>query len=470
MTDLPARVAAGDLEFLDEDALREWVVAQRWFASKAREVAALHVLEAVALRAEPPLLVLALVEARFQPGTHETYQVPLGLRPSGDGWAGQAILEADGWSVYDALADPAQARELLHRMRGSTDITTAEGALRFRRSGQASAELGGVADVRPMGVEQSNSSIVFGDELVLKAFRRLEPGVNPELELLRFLSERGFRNIAPLAGWYEYEGRLMDVTLGILQEFEAGGRDGWELALEELAKRPGAFLERVHALGEVTGTMHSLLGSDAQDPAFSPEQPSEEAMSLLTATVDEQIERVFVELEEDDERVAPIAGRGQDVRERLQLLTQIGTAGRLIRTHGDYHLGQTLLTERGWVVLDFEGEPARPLPERRLKRSPLRDVAGMLRSFAYVASASEILRGKPAPPGWEQQARQAFMDGYVGSVDPNLLPPGQEATDKLLAVFELEKAVYELRYELNNRPDWVTIPVAGIARLLEVEP
>jgi trehalose synthase-fused probable maltokinase len=151
-------------------------------------------------------------------------------------------------------------------------------------------------------------------------------------------------------------------------------------------------------------------------------------------------------------------------------MSRIGAGGRVIRTHGDYHLGQTLVTDRGWVVIDFEGEPARPLPERRLKRSPLRDVAGMLRSFAYAASASEILRGKAPPEGWEERAREAFLTAYLGAVDPSLLPPGQEATAKLLSVFELEKAVYELRYELNNRPDWVGIPVAGIARLLEVEP
>jgi trehalose synthase-fused probable maltokinase len=470
MTDVARRAAAGDLSFLDAPELREWAVGQRWFASKAREVAAINVLEAVALRTEPPLLVLALVEARFHPGTHETYQVPLGMRPAAEGWGERVIVEAGGWTVYDALADPVHTRELLHRMRSSSDVTAAEGALRFRRTPHAGADPGGAADVRPMGVEQSNSSVVLGEALVLKAFRRLEPGVNPELELLRFLSERGFRHIAPLAGWYEYEGHLMDVTLGILQEYQAGGQDGWKLGLDELGTRPDAFLERLQALGEVTGSMHSLLGSDAQDPAFSPEQPSVEAMSLLTATVDEQIERVFVELPEDDERVAPIAGRAQDVRERLQLLTHIGTAGQLIRTHGDYHLGQTLLTDRGWVVLDFEGEPARPLPERRLKRSPLRDVAGMLRSFAYVASASQILRGAQVPDDWEQRARDAFLAGYLETVDPNLLPPGQETTDKLLSVFELEKAVYELRYELNNRPDWVGIPVAGIARLLEGEP
>ena len=138
--------------------------------------------------------------------------------------------------------------------------------------------------------------------------------------------------------------------------------------------------------------MHNVLGSDASEPAFSPEEPSQESLSLLTATVDEDIERIFVRLP-DDERLAPIVGRGQDVRERLAARAQVGIGGRVIRTHGDYHLGQTLYTPRGWVIIDFEGEPARPLPERRQKRSPLRDVAGMLRSFAYVTSAAGMLRG-----------------------------------------------------------------------------
>jgi trehalose synthase-fused probable maltokinase len=144
--------------------------------------------------------------------------------------------------------------------------------------------------------------------------------------------------------------------------------------------------------------------------------------------------------------------------------------GRSVRHHGDLHLGQTLKTADSWVVLDFEGEPARSLIERRRKRSPLRDAAGMLRSLAYVASASGILRGKPSPLGWEQDARGRFMDGYFAEVDPALLPAGEAGIDHLLKIFELEKAVYELRYELNNRPDWVRIPVAGIARLLEESP
>ncbi len=456
-----------DLAFLEGPVLQEWLVAQRWFGSKAREVSHVDVVEAVELRSEAPRLVLALVEAVFASGTHETYQVPLGLRPSSEAWDERVIMEHDGRTVYDGLADPALGRELLHRMRSDSEVTVPDGVLRFRWAESAGRGLGGTVDVRPVGVEQSNSSIVFGDELILKAFRRVEPGENPELELLRFLSTRGFPNIAPLAGWYEFEGRLVDATLGILQEYLDGARDGWELALDELSSDPEALLGRLRSLGEVTGDMHTVLASDASEPAFAPDEPSVESLSILTATVDEQIDRVWVELPETDD-TAPLAGRGQDVRERLQFLSTIRAAGKVIRTHGDLHLGQTMLRADGdWAILDFEGEPARSLFERRLKRSPLRDVAGMLRSFSYAAAGSEILRGQPAPSDWEQRAREAFLEGYHSHVEPSLLPPGAEATGRLLSVFELEKAVYELRYELNNRPDWVPIPVAGIVRLLD---
>jgi maltokinase len=468
MTDVAAAAAAGDLSFLDETALHDWVVAQRWFGSKAREVSHIGVAEAVPLRTETPLLVLALIEARFGEGTHETYQLPLGLRPAGEGWTERVILECGGWTVYDALADPAHGRELLHRIRQGDDVSLEAGSLRFRWAQSTAQGTAGTVDVRPVGVEQSNSSVVFGEALILKAFRRVEPGVNPELELLRFLSEREFPHIAPLAGWYEIEGRLVDATLGILQEYLAGARDGWELALDLLATDPDGLLEDLRALGQVTGELHTALASEADDPAFSPDEPSVESLALLTADVDEQIERLFVELPDLDV-LAPLEGRGQDVREKLQFLSHIGAGGRVIRTHGDFHLGQTMLTDRGWVILDFEGEPARPLPERRLKRSPLRDVAGMLRSFSYAAAGVQILRGTTPPEDWENRARETFLAGYKERIDAALLPPGQQATDQLLAVFELEKAVYELRYELNNRPDWVGIPVAGILRLVDAD-
>jgi trehalose synthase-fused probable maltokinase len=287
--------------------------------------------------------------------------------------------------------------------------------------------------------------------------------------MLRFLTERGFPNVAALGGWYAYVGRPLEATLGIAQRYVPDGVDGWELAIDELAASPERFLGRLRRLGQVTAHLHTTLGSEPGDPSFAPEEPSLEALGLLTATIDEQIERVFIDLPSDNPALAPILGRGEEIRDRLQLMSHVGVGGRLIRHHGDYHLGQTLLRDAGWVILDFEGEPARSLLDRRRKRSPLRDVAGMLRSFAYAASASELLRGVPAPAGWEQRARTAFLDAYFDAVDATLLPAGEAAISKLLSIFELEKAVYELRYELNNRPDWVPIPVAGIARLLDVE-
>jgi len=417
-----------------DGSLEEWMTRQRWFASKAREVASVNLLTRVAL-SEKPALDLALVEARFQAGTHELYQLLPGEEGAARVLADMLGSEArvDGVAFHGGLA-PSGA-------------------------------------IRPMGAEQSNSSIVFGEEQVLKVFRRVEPGVNPELEMLRFLSARGFENVASLTGWYEYSGQLLQATLGILQQFVGEARDGWEFALDD----PIGLGSRIGELGAATGRMHTVLASDPTDPAFAPEEPSAEALSLLTATIDEQIEQAFLDLPGDNPALQPILGRGEEVRDRLQLMSHVGVGGRLIRHHGDYHLGQTLLAPAGsaaeprWIILDFEGEPARPLRDRRRKRSPLRDVAGMLRSFAYAASASELLRGAPAPEGWEQQARTGFLDAYFAEVEPSLLPAGKAAIDKLLAIFELEKAVYELRYELNNRPDWAPIPVAGIARLLETE-
>jgi trehalose synthase-fused probable maltokinase len=465
MADLAKSISAGDLSFLDTEVLRAWVEEQRWYASKSRHVAGVELVETVLLRDEPPLLFLALLQTRFATGTHELYQLALGVRPADEEWSELVVAETPEWTVYDALVDEVHGRALLEYVDRQQPIETEEGRFDFQRANGV-LQLPDDAPVRPIGVEQSNSSLVFADELVMKVFRKLEPGTNPELELLAFLTSHAFPNIAPLYGAYDYEGRSLSATLGIVQRFFPDGVDGWELALDELCDAPDTLLERIASLGEVTAQMHSVLASDASDPAFAPEEPSAEALSLLTATVDEDIERVFVRLPEDD-AVAPIAGLGQDVRERLGALAQLGVGGKVIRVHGDYHLGQTLHTPRGWVILDFEGEPARPLPERRQKRSPLRDVAGMLRSFAYVTSASEILRGRRPPDDFEERARETFLERYFATIDSSILPAGEAAVGHLLSVFELEKAVYELSYELDNRPDWVAIPVAGILRLLE---
>ena len=469
MTDTEARIGRADPGLVDEAALVQFVARQRWFGGKSRDVVGASILDATLLRSSSPYLVLALVEVRFQPGTHDLYQLLFGFRPDEDGWKNNVIARADGWTVYGGLADPTLSRELLHFMRGGRTFQSEEAAVDFRSVGALEGQTVTPLDVWPLESEQSNTSVVFDDELILKCYRRLEAGINPELELLRFLTARGFEGTPRLEGWYSYSGRLIDTTLGIAQAYVPAVDGGWEFARAALrGEAEDDFLATVRRLGEVTGEMHVTLASDPTDPAFAPEEPSVEALGILTATMDEEIERVFLDLPDTDV-LAPIAGRGEEVREQLRQLSQFGAVGRVIRHHGDYHLGQVLWTGSDWVVLDFEGEPARSLAERRRKRSPLRDVAGMLRSFAYAASAATITDGIEAPEGWEQRARDEFLSGYLPAVEAQgLLPPSQEATERLLAIYELEKAVYELRYELDNRPDWVEIPVAGIVRLLGI--
>jgi trehalose synthase-fused probable maltokinase len=427
----------------DDSSLIEFITSQRWYGSKTREVGSATVVDRAQLRDD---LEVQLVEVRFETGTHETYQL---------------LVDGTG---FDALRHEANARVLLDLMRAGETLPGNEGAVEF-------ASLGSVGEpqaARVIDRQQSNSSVVFDDALILKVFRRVEAGINPELELLRFLTEAGFPNIAELAGWYAYVGGQMEATLGIMQRFVPDAEDGWERALEAIAAGDEAYLDSLRRLGEVTGRMHTALGSDPTEPSFCPEETSTESLGLLTATVDEEIERVFLSLPDDVPDLDLIRGRGEEVRERLRLLTNVGGTGRVIRVHGDFHLGQTLWDGNDWVILDFEGEPARSLPERRRKRSPLRDVAGMLGSFGYAASAAEVLRDTQAPDDWEERARDEFLEGYRATVDRSLVPSGA-AMDKLLKVFELEKAVYELRYELNNRPDWVRIPVLGLARMLDEE-
>ncbi|HZG35025.1 MAG TPA: hypothetical protein VEY87_04195 [Gaiellaceae bacterium] len=467
--ELRTRIEAGELEFLDGLVLLGTIASQRWFGGKSRDVLDARVLDAGVAPGGPPLLAFAVVEVRYGLQSHDLYHLPLGFRPAAEGWGESVIAEVEGWTVYDAIADRSLVRELFALMRGRATIRVDDAAITFWGADDLADRVGELADIRPMGVEQSNSSVVIDESLALKLYRRIAPGVNPELELLRFLTERGFEHVAALEGYAAYEGPPLEATLAILQRYVPSHGDGWKLALDTIAADPDWLPERAHRLGEVTALLHNALASDASDPHFAPEEPSGEALALLSASIDEEIEQVFATLP-DDERLAPIAGRGEEVRDRLRTLTHLGNVGKVIRHHGDYHLAQALWTdEEDWLILDFEGEPVRSVPERRRKRSPLRDVAGMLRSFAYAASAARLQRGLDPPPDWEEACRRRFLEGYVAVVDPSLLPGGEQALGRLLTVFELEKAVYELRYELGNRPEWVGIPVAGIQRMLETE-
>jgi maltokinase len=457
---------------IDLEELTEWLVDRRWFASKSRELSQVGVIDAPLLDPEHPQLRIALVEVHFGTGTHEIYQVPIAV-DSGELPAEARIASFDGGegAVYDLLAERRDPPRLLKLIAGGGQVASDDGRVVFAWRGATPPPEG--AEARPIRSEQSNSSVVFGENAILKVYRRVEAGVNPELEMLRFLNERGFRHVPGLLGWYEYEGRPADATLGVVQEFIADGRDGWEMVLDGLAGDPDSLLEPLRALGRTIGEMHTALASDPTDPVFAPEERGNESLALYAAGLDEAIERTFFDLPEDDERLAPIAHRGEELRDQLRDLAGIGGAGMAIRVHGDMHLAQALFTDRGsdrgWTILDFEGEPDRPLPERRTKSSPLRDVAGMLRSLAYAPLAARLQRDADPPAEWEQTARMKFLDGYLDAIDPTLLPATKREVDQLLAIYELEKAVYELNYELGHRPDWVGIPVAGITRLLEVE-
>ncbi len=411
---------------LGSDELLELVVGRRWFGAKEREPEGAHV--AAVAHADGDL-ELALVEVRFLEGTHDTYVL--------------ALCFADG-APEDALDRPACVRRLAALCGVDTPCAT----------------------VRPIGVEQSNSSVVLDEAHVLKLYRRLEAGPNPELELLQVLAESGFANAPRLNGSLEYRGDPLDTALAVVTGLVDSVGDGWELAVDALAAGDPQWLpRRARRLGEVTGAMHAALAA-TDDPQLAPEQPSAELVGLLAATIDEDISRLTLDAAGLAE--TPLGRRLEAVRDLVQELGHVGPPGLVARVHGDYHLGQVLWTAADdWVVIDFEGEPARSLAERRRRTSPLRDVAGMLRSFAYAASAATLLHDVHAPEEWEWSCRAAFLDGWRSTVDQRLLPAGESGLERLLELFELERLLYEVRYELGNRPDWVSIPAQGLERLLE---
>jgi maltokinase len=456
-----------DLTRLPESELSAFVARQPWFRAHRREGAAARVLEATFVHTVAPLLAIALVEVATERGLNEIYQLPIGLRPEGDAGQAEPIATLDGWTAYDALRDPALAGALVDLMRDAAAVRSEAGALDFEPAeGPDAVPVPASGALRAIGEGHLNSSVVIGEELVLKVYRLLTAGANPELELLRFLSQHGFANTPELLGSYEHSGRLIDSTLGVLTRFVPAECDGWTFALSSLAGDPARFLDALERLGEVTGSMHVLLASDSSDQSFAAEEPSAESLALVAATLDEEIEAVFANLP-DSEVLAPIAGRGEEVRERLRVLASMTSRSRVIRHHGNFHLGDLLWTGSDWLVLDFEGPPDRSVAERRRKRSPLRDVASMLRSFAYAASATVLAGGSPPPEGWEEQARENFLRGYFGVVETSgFVPGGAAGAEQLLEIFELEKAVDELRHELEVRPEWLSIPVAAIERLL----
>jgi maltose alpha-D-glucosyltransferase / alpha-amylase len=506
----------------------EWLVRQRWFRSKAREIQGLDLYDRVVIAPERgPRMLLASIRVRYVQGDPELYILPLTLTGAA-GLDAEAILShATGVgkvSVYEALLDRHTSAALVRAIEEEVEMRSACGRFRGHKKAALEQFRGARTPVRRIESEQSNTSIVFGSELILKVFRKLEPGRNPDIEVTRFLTDHtGFPDLPRLAGWIEYQGDDgLDASVAGLFEFIRNTWDAWgytQRALkrffaaaarsaadptttsgrEATRRMAGDFAASVRALGRVTGRLHAALASAGEEhPDFVPEPITDADVEEWSAGFRTEVSRVLTELgkrieslpgafpEEHSSGLLAVVRSAAEIRQRtddLELLVQSGTVKA--RHHGDYHLGQLLRradvqpgADDEWVVLDFEGEPARPLAERRAKHSPIRDVAGMLRSFNYavrmaLAEESETATVTGRAPlevwadAWEREIRELYLSAYLeGSAEAPFLPAQRDTLERVLAVFELEKAVYELGYEMNNRPAWIWVPAQGIQSIL----
>jgi maltokinase len=452
-----------------EAALAEFLPTQRWFAGKGRAVAEVRVERSVPLRTALPSLSAVVATVAYADGGAQRYHLPVGhdrgleARQLNHRVPDAVIYETKGprgGPFYDAARDERLGGVYLDLLSRAATVEE----LRFYRVPEWTESPRGPG--RLLGAEQSNSSLVFADRLILKLFRLLEPGENPELEVTRALAGAGFTACAAPLGWIEGLGS----TLGILQRFYADSVDGWELATERVADHyasedgdPDNFADDAGALGRLTAELHAAMASAL--PKVAEGQPD---LGRLSA-------RLLGRLSQVAALVPELADQRQAIEEVYAKAEAAGGGSRhLQRIHGDYHLGQVLKAGDRWIVIDFEGEPARSLEERRRPASPLQDVAGMLRSFDYAAFSPLVLgdeepaRFEGPAAAWSQANRAAFLDGYLAVAgDPGWLAGDHEL---LLRAFELDKAVYEVMYEARHRPPWLQIPLGGIRRLLGASP
>ncbi|MBN1205073.1 MAG: phosphotransferase [Myxococcaceae bacterium] len=438
---------------VDLTRLPDYLKQQRWFSGKAWPIKAVSVLDHATLDFGPCAFSLAIVEVVYELGHPERYLLP--VKPSAEG-------------IQDALEDVDCLRTLFQLIREQRQLPSASGSVHgeWLPTPEGLLPLPEPLPVRRLMVEQSNTSVVFGEKVILKIIRKLEAGVNPEHEMGRFLATRtSFRATPTLLGALRLEGPA-GATLALVHRFVPNAVDGWKYTLERY-RRPGAvdasFLGEMKELGRRLGELHRALSSDSSDPDFSPEPVLQEDLQRWSASIMGELGvtladagRLHVDLERQRERLLAHARR----------LAHVAPSGQKLRIHGDLHLGQVLRAEGQWLIFDFEGEPARTFTQRREKYSPLRDVAGMLRSFDY-AEATVLLEGNPPMPRMAP-SRDAFISGYREAArGAAFLPADDEAFWGMLRAFELEKLLYEVRYELQNRPDWVRIPVQALLRMEE---
>ncbi|MFG2515859.1 maltokinase [Streptomyces sp. NPDC048584] len=426
--------------------LREWLPLQRWFAGKDRPVTDLGVLSTTELF---PGCLHVLVHAGHggvpAPGgtlpAGDCYQLLLGVREHPSPRLGKALIgrvpegRLAGLTVYDALHDPRASQLLLERLRHPGTA----GPLRFECDGDGARRVPAGLVPRLMTAEQSNSSLVYGDEYILKLFRRIQPGENPDLEVPGALARQGCHRVPAPVAWFRTT-RPFKATLGVLQPYLRDASDGWTLALDALAAGDD-FTAQAHALGRATADVHLALSS-----AFPTGAPGANARTAAAMT-----ERLTAAAH----AVPALQPFVPGLRAAFAALATCDAGPPAQRIHGDLHLGQVLRAGREWFVIDFEGEPSRPLSERRSAHSPVRDIAGMLRSFDYAAR-----QRLPWRPEWARRCREAYCAGYAARA-------GWDPRKKhgLLRAYETDRAVYEVLYEARHRPDWLPVPMAAIERL-----
>jgi trehalose synthase-fused probable maltokinase len=368
------------------------------------------------------------------------------------------LISQDGET--DSMHDPEAGRALVRALREGTSADGDAGEVVFHlEPGTDVAN----RSVRPVGAEQSNTSLIVDDEWILKVFRRIQPGVNPELEVLRFLAGQGASNVPRLAGWYEVRRGPIEGTLGVLQALVPDAQDGWDWVLDRLLWRPEETIAPLHRLGEAIASVHATLAAGSGEvDGFGTKEGGTELAEAIADGIATDAGRVGAALPAGQ-------GRARDALDAAVVaareLADGLDAGRAQRVHGDLHLGQVLYAAGDWTVIDWEGEPSRPLDERRALQPALRDVAGLLRSLSYAAATAGRRADLRPLDGWHAAARAALLDGYLGTADPALLPQQIGATARLLRLLELEKIVYEVGYEAAHRPGWLDIPVGALTEV-----
>jgi maltokinase len=443
-----------------EETLAEWMPTQRWFAGKGARILDVAIVADTELAAGDPGLRHLIIDVS-QGSSVDSYQVFTGLRKRipdrlDHAIIGRAGAGAAGLTAYDALHDPELTRLLL------SAIAAGEHAGPMRFATEPGATIDTDLDSLVLTGEQSNTSLMFGETSILKVFRRLSPGPNPDLEVPRALARLGSRHVAEPLGWIETRMAGAPTVLGILSRYLRAAANGWSLAAASVrdlyagedmhaADAGGDLAGEAHRLGVATAEVHRDLAE-----AFGTDELPADATSDLARQMFHRLEVALAAVPELVRYADLIGAAFSDLAKLSQpLLVQ--------RVHGDYHLGQVMRTQTGWVVLDFEGEPATPLAQRRARSPALRDVAGMLRSFDYAArhqlrSHADQERVHDAAREWVRRNQAAFCSGYAeaGGMDP-------VAHGTLLRALVLDKAVYEVMYEARNRPDWLSIPLGSIA-------